>query len=143
MIGIISLATIQQQLHVSGTIGSVETIPYLTRLGEALALSMIGDVRPVAVKVVGTGGSLNSREAESIGLITTELVMNALKHAFPSQDMQGRINIAYNVNGANWKLTVADNGIGKPDGVFPRQRPARERASSRRWRKTSTPKLKH
>jgi chemotaxis protein methyltransferase CheR len=115
---VISLATIQQQLHVSGTIGSVEMIPYLTRLGEALALSMIGDVRPVAVKVVGAGGSLNSREAESIGLITTELVMNALKHAFPSQEMEGRINIAYDVDGTNWKLTVADNGIGKPDGVF-------------------------
>ena len=61
---------------------------------------------------------MNSREAESIGLITTELVMNALKHAFPSQDMRGRINIAYDVDGTNWKLTVADNGIGKPDGVF-------------------------
>ena len=32
--------------------------------------------------------------------------------------MKGRINIAYDVDGTNWKLTVADNGIGKPDGVF-------------------------
>jgi len=115
---VISLATIQQQLHVSGTIGSIEMLPYLTMLGDALAVSMIGDIRPVTVKVVGTGGSLNSREAESIGLITTELVMNALKHAFPSEEMKGRINIAYDVDGTNWKLTVADNGIGKPDGVF-------------------------
>jgi chemotaxis protein methyltransferase CheR len=32
--------------------------------------------------------------------------------------MKGRINIAYDVDGTNWKLSVADNGIGKPDGVF-------------------------
>ena len=44
--------------------------------------------------------------------------MNALKHAFPSESMKGRINIAYDVEGTNWKLSVADNGVGKPDGVF-------------------------
>ena len=93
-------------------------VPYLTRLGDALADSMIRGDRPITLKVVGTGGSLNSRQAESIGLITTELVMNALKHAFPSEKMKGRINIAYDVDGTNWKLSVADNGIGKPDGVF-------------------------
>jgi two-component sensor histidine kinase len=115
---VISIATIQQHLHASGTVGSIEMVPYLTRLGDALAASMIGDVRPVTLKVAGTAGSLNSRQAESIGLITTELVMNALKHAFPDENMKGRINIAYDVDGTNWKLTVADNGIGKPDGVF-------------------------
>ncbi len=93
-------------------------VPYLTRLGDALADSMIRGDRPITLKVVGTGGSLNSRQAESVGLITTELVMNALKHAFSSEKMKGRINIAYDVDGTNWKLSVADNGIGKPDGVF-------------------------
>jgi len=93
-------------------------VPYLSRLGDALAASMIGDVRPVTLKVAGTAGSLDSRQAESVGLITTELVMNALKHAFPSEKMDGRISIAFDVDGTNWKLSVADNGIGKPDGVF-------------------------
>jgi two-component sensor histidine kinase len=115
---VISIATIQRHLHASGTIGPIEMVPYLTRLGDALATSMIGDVRPVTLKVAGAAGSLNSRQAESIGLITTELVMNALKHAFPSENMKGRIGIAFDVDGTNWKLTVADNGIGKPDGVF-------------------------
>ena len=115
---VISIATIQQTLHASRTVGPIEIVPYLSRLGDALAASMIGDVRPVTLKVVGTPGSLNSREAESIGLITTELVMNALKHAFPSEKMIGRITVAYDADGTNWKLSVADNGIGKPDGVF-------------------------
>jgi two-component sensor histidine kinase len=115
---VISIATIQQSLYASRTIGPVEMVPYLSRLGDALAASMIGDVRPVTLKVAGTAGSLDSRQAESVGLITTELVMNALKHAFPSEKMDGRISIAFDVDGTNWKLSVADNGIGKPDGVF-------------------------
>jgi two-component sensor histidine kinase len=115
---VISIAAVQQQLSVSGIIGPVEMIPYLTRLGDALATSMIGDVRPIKMKVVGAGGSLSSRHAESLGLITTELVMNALKHAFPSENMKGQVIIAYEIDGTNWKLSVADNGIGKPDGVF-------------------------
>ena len=78
---------------------------------------MIGD-RPVTIKVTGEGGSATSRQAESLGLIATELVMNALKHAFPTNKIDGRIIIAYDVDGTNWKLSVADNGIGKPDGVF-------------------------
>jgi two-component sensor histidine kinase len=115
---VMSIATVQQQLNASGIIGPIEMLPYLTKLGDALATSMIGDDRPVTLKVVGTAGSLSSRQAESIGLITTELVINALKHAFPSENMKGRIEIAYDVDGTNWKLSVADNGIGKPDGVF-------------------------
>jgi chemotaxis protein methyltransferase CheR len=68
--------------------------------------------------VIGDGGNATTRQAESLGLIATELVMNALKHAFPTDKVDGRIVIAYDVDGTNWKLSVADNGIGKPDGVF-------------------------
>ena len=111
-------ATVQQQLYASGIVGPLEMLPYLERLGAALAATMIRDARPITLKVVGVGGSLSARQAESVGLIATELVMNALKHAFPDQNMKGRINVAYDVDGTNWKLSVADNGIGKPDGVF-------------------------
>ena len=115
---VISIATVQQQLYASGIVGPIEMLPYLERLGAALAASMIRDARPITLKVVGVAGSLSARQAESVGLIATELVMNALKHAFPDHNMKGRINVAYDVDGTNWKLSVADNGIGKPDGVF-------------------------
>src|SRR6202050_2300422 len=90
---VVSIATVQQQLSASMIIGPVELVPYLTRLCDALAASMIGDVRPITLKVVGVAGSLSARQAESVGLIATELVMNALKHAFPDQNMKGRINV--------------------------------------------------
>lgn len=114
---VMSLAAVQKQLSASG-VGSIEVAPYLTRLCETVATSMIGDSRPISLKVIGAGGSATSRQAESIGLIVTELVMNALKHAFPNENTAGLITVAFDKAGTDWKLSVADNGIGKPDGVF-------------------------
>jgi chemotaxis protein methyltransferase CheR len=81
---------------------------------------MIGDNRPISLKVAGEGGNATSRQAESLGLIVTELVMNALKHAFPDDKVEGRITVAYETAGTNWKLSISDNGIGVPgDGSGP------------------------
>jgi chemotaxis protein methyltransferase CheR len=112
-----SIAAVQKQLHPTAPGGAIEVAPYLSRLCETLATSMI-DTRPISLKVVGQGGSATSRQAESLGLIVTELVMNALKHAFPDDKAKGRITVAYDTAGTDWKLSVSDNGIGKPDGVF-------------------------
>jgi chemotaxis protein methyltransferase CheR len=115
---VMSIAAVQRQLHASGATGPIEIAPYLTGLCEVLATSMIGGIRPISLQVVGEGGSGTSRQAESLGLIVTELVMNALKHAFPDEKTKGRITVAYDTAGTNWKLSVTDNGVGKPDGVF-------------------------
>ena len=74
---------------------------------------MIGDSRPISLKVEADAGTVISREAVSIGLIVTELVMNALKHAFPVTKPDAAIVVSYKA--ANWRLTISDNGIGKPD----------------------------
>ena len=75
---VMSIAAVQRQLHASGATGPIEVTPYLAGLCEALATSMIGDNRPIALKVVGDGGSATSRQAESLGLIVTELVMRSI-----------------------------------------------------------------
>lgn len=117
---VVSVAAIQQQLHQSAGAGRVKMGPYLARLCDSLSNAIIGDVRPIALDVVRAEGTATAREAESLGLIATELVMNALKHAFPeaSGNAKCRISIAFDVNEADWKLTVSDNGIGRSDGVF-------------------------
>lgn len=51
----------------------------------------------------------------SLGLIVTELVINALKHAFPDE-RSGTIMIDYRSSGAEWTLSITDNGIGMPVG---------------------------
>jgi two-component sensor histidine kinase len=115
---VISVAAVQNHLHASAAIGSMEMQPYLSKLCEALADSMIGEDQSISLKVLGEGGSATCRDAESLGLIVTELVINALKHAFSAETKAGRITVSYEVSGTDWKLSVADNGIGKPDGVF-------------------------
>jgi two-component sensor histidine kinase len=54
----------------------------------------------------------------SLGLIVTELILNALKHAFPDDRNDREIAVGFDVAGTNWKLSVSDNGIGAPVGVF-------------------------
>jgi chemotaxis protein methyltransferase CheR len=115
---VLSIAAVQKQLHASATTGTVEIAPYLSKLCESLAQSMIGGSRPIALKVVCEAGSATSRQAESLGLIVTELVMNALKHAFPDDKAKGRITVAYDAIGTNWKLAISDTGIGWPAGGF-------------------------
>ena len=115
---VLSIAAVQKQLHALGVAGAIEIAPYLSQLCESLAHSMIGDTRPISLKVVGGGGSATSRQAESLGLIVTELVMNSLKHAFPDNKVKGQITVAYDMIETNWKLSISDNGIGKPDGGF-------------------------
>ena len=115
---VMSIAALQKHLHASAVGGPIEIAPYLSGLCEALAASMIGDTRPISLKVVGEGGPVTSRQAESLGLIVTELVMNALKHAFLDEKAAGQITVAFDTAGTDWKLSVSDNGVGKPDGVF-------------------------
>jgi two-component sensor histidine kinase len=115
---VISVAAVQQHLHASAAIGSMEMQPYLSQLCEALAHSMIGEDQSISLKVHGEGGTATCRDAESLGLIVTELVINSLKHAFDAETKAAQITVAYEVSGTDWKLSVADNGIGKPDGVF-------------------------
>lgn len=112
---VLSVAAVQQHLHVSGRSKPIEIADYLTKLCETLAKSMIGDSRPISLKVAADSGTAAPREAVSIGLIVTELVMNALKHAFPRPKSDGAITVSYKVAGSDWKLAVSDNGAGKPD----------------------------
>jgi chemotaxis protein methyltransferase CheR len=46
-------------------------------------------------------------------LIVTELVMNALKHAFPVTRSDSTIDVVYSHSAAGWGLKVSDNGVGK------------------------------
>jgi two-component sensor histidine kinase len=113
---VMSIAAVQRQLQASENGATIELRPYLSRLCETLAASMIGDRRPIVLETQVEGGTASSSRAVSIGLIVTELVINAFKHAFPGEHGGGRVTVAYDLAEPNWRLTVSDNGIGKPAG---------------------------
>ena len=111
---VMSVAAVQQHLQASGHGEAIAVGPYLSKLCETLAQSMIGETRPVALETKVNGGSVVSSEAVSLGLIVIESVINSLKHAFPVDKTDGRIVVAYDTSGSGWTLSIADNGVGKP-----------------------------
>lgn len=110
---VMSVATLERQLSTSEDGDqSVNLRTYFESLCESMAGSMVGDTKTVAI-VVTAEGSVPSRVSVSLGLIVTELVINALKYAFPN-GRAGQIEIGYRAHGPNWSLTVKDDGVGMP-----------------------------
>jgi len=109
---VMSVAALQQQLAAS-KLGDVELRPYLTALCESIGASMIHDHDKVSLDVTADDSVTTADTSISLGLIVTELAINALKHAFPG-NREGRIFVDYNSRGPNWTLSVRDDGVGMP-----------------------------
>ena len=107
-----SVAAIQQQLA-RGSVGEIELRPYLTDLCRSIGASMITDPEQFSLQVDADGTIVASEIAISLGLIVTELVINALKHGFPDQ-RHGEIKVDYHSDGVAWALSVSDDGVGMP-----------------------------
>jgi two-component sensor histidine kinase len=95
--------------------GTANTGQGASRSTRSVTLPRKASNRPISLKVLVNGGTAESAKAVSLGLIVTELVINALKHAFPKDSQDGRVVVSYEIDGPDWKLVVSDNGIGKPD----------------------------
>lgn len=109
---VMSVAGLQQQLATS-RLGEVELAPYFTQLCKSIGASMIHDPSRVSLRVEADASSTTADVSVSLGLIVTELVINALKHAFPG-GRSGKIVVGYSSHGRNWTLTVRDDGVGMP-----------------------------
>lgn len=112
---VMSVAAVQQHLHASQAIDSVSVDSYLEKLCVGLSGSMVGEGQPIEIKVIADAGTIDSDKAVSLGLIVTELVINAIKYAFPENCTGALILVTYEIDEGDWKLTVSDNGVGKGD----------------------------
>lgn len=110
---VMSIATLQQQLAVS-RLGDVEIRPYLTQLCRSIAASMIHHPERLTLEVGGDDSATSGDISVSLGLIVTELVINALKHGYPGE-RGGRILVTYGSDAQGWILSVCDDGVGMPD----------------------------
>jgi len=79
---------------------------------------MIPDREKLKLEVDSEPGSASADVSVSLGLIVTELVINALKHAFPA-GRAGHILVRYATRGAGWTLSVQDDGVGMATGALP------------------------
>jgi two-component sensor histidine kinase len=109
---VMSIAAVQRHLAAS-TLGDVALRPYFIQLCDSLGASMIHDPERLSIAVNVDESVVTANESVSLGLIITELVINALKHAFPEQK-HGKIMVDYRSEGPKWTLSVKDDGIGMP-----------------------------
>jgi len=114
---VLSVAAVQRQLSVTQS-GAVHLDTYLNDLCDSLGASMIRDTNQISLEVKVGKGVTTAEGSVSLGLIVTELMINALKHAFPDH-RKGKVVVSYHSKGDAWTLSVADDGVGIRDGEFP------------------------
>jgi two-component sensor histidine kinase len=111
---IYALGLVHQQLMTSSDLKTFDLAPFLEELSENLAsLSPTGEIRLI---VDAMPLSVDLDYALPLGLIVTELVTNAIKHAFP--DGHGNVTIRVSRGGerhgqSEIVVTVSDDGMGQ------------------------------
>ncbi len=108
---VMSIATLQKQLATTQQ-GEVGLRRYFTDLCESISASLIDVTSPLTLTANIDGSSVDARISASLGLIVTELVIDALQHAFPPSRQSGKISVSYSSSDAGWTLCVVDDGIG-------------------------------
>jgi two-component sensor histidine kinase len=112
---VMSIATLQKQLAVSNS-EDVGLRKYFEDLCASLGASMIDNADRISLTSTTDDTVTKANVSVSLGLIITELVINALKHAFPGRNQPGKINVDYRAAAKGWTLTVGDDGVGMPEG---------------------------
>src|SRR5918997_4974440 len=84
------------------------------------ALRLAADVASTATRVrtkqTGSFGMVPAQDATPLALVLTELVTNAVEHAFPGRDA-GMVEIDVERSGSSLRVVVGDDGVGMPDGI--------------------------
>lgn len=108
-----SIALIHEKLYQNKSLAEIEFSEYIRSLSESVASSMRSD-KPVRVDVDAQPMILDIISGIPCGLILSELLTNAFKHAFRDQET-GRILVEFRPKGADgFVLRVSDDGQ-RPD----------------------------
>jgi hypothetical protein len=112
-----SVALVHEKLYQSQELAKIKLSEYVRSLTTDL-VDAYGAANNVKLHInVEKSIQLDSEKAMACGLIISELVSNALKHAFPDGP-GGEIRIDLSSSGdTEISLTVQDNGIGLPTAV--------------------------
>jgi len=113
---ILTMALLHENLYRGQDQTKVDLMEYVSALTDHLLNSMEGNTGAIKIRTSITDLALNVDTAIPCGLIVTELVSNALKHAFP-EGKKGEITVEITRTGEDdYRLIVRDDGVGLPDG---------------------------
>ena len=82
------------------------------RLIDMLAVGLIDPDHPVHMRLVGSAGELPAEVATPLALVLSELLQNAVEHAFP--DRGGEVLVTLERRDASLYVEVRDDGVGVP-----------------------------
>jgi two-component sensor histidine kinase len=112
-----SMALIHERLYRSEDLAQVDFAVYIRDLATFLVRSYRAQLGPISLNTEAEGVFLGIDTAIPCGLITNELISNALKHAFPN-GKEGEIWVKIGTHGdRQFTLIVGDNGVGFPPDV--------------------------
>lgn len=89
--------------------------PILEKVCYTIGVCLDCGTESVTVNVGGGDVLVDMDKAVTIALVVNELVANAVKHAFPAMG-PGAILVSIEAGNAYSSVTVADNGVGMPNG---------------------------
>jgi PAS domain S-box-containing protein len=106
-----SMALIHSKIYLSKNLASIDFDDYLNELARAIQTIYSVDKR-IELELIKTGLVFGIDLTINLGLIITELLTNAYKHAFKGMN-QGRISVELRTHDANsYQLIIQDNGVG-------------------------------
>jgi PAS domain S-box-containing protein len=109
-----SMSLVHELLYQSGDFAVVDFSSYVNQLCDHLIAAYLADPGRVALRLAIRDISLALDKAIPCGLLINELVVNALKHAFPNE-RSGSIEVAMRREpDGRMRLTVKDDGVGAP-----------------------------
>lgn len=112
-----AVAQVHRRLYTSHDLKSVVLNQYLDALLEDLRRSAEGN-RMSRLTLHAEPIEIDPDRAVAIGIIVNELVMNAVKYAYP--DCAGPIHVGLRAHGDELELSIADNGVGVNARTDPR-----------------------
>ena len=131
-----AVAQVHRRLYTSQDLKSVLLNQYLDALLEDLRRSAEGN-RMSRLTLKAEPIEIDPDRAVAIGIIVNELVMNAVKYAYP--DGAGPIHVELRAQGDDIVLSITDDGVGTQRQEPIRARPAWASASSAPWPPSSRP----
>ncbi len=111
-----SIADIHELLYGSFDLAQVDFGAYVTRLGGQLLNFYMVDRDRVSLSIRAQDFFLPISQAVPCGLVINELVVNALKYAFPDGRC-GAITVELQRTTESYEVRVSDDGIGLPSGL--------------------------
>ena len=120
---VLAIALIHEKLYQSKDYSQVRFAEYTKSLAHNVFHATGMSTRDVVLELAIDDVPLPIDRAIPCGLVINELMTNALKHAF--KDRAGKVRVELKrLDGGKLRLTVADNGVGLPEGFDIRRSPS-------------------